>query len=64
MKYLNNHYTPVCNHKGLDICTLKTAVPADGDELGYRIDSEEFKDCIYKFPADAIIAINNFFDKK
>ena len=58
MKYLSDRYVSVYNHKGYDICSLKVAVPADGDELGFVIDSEEFSGLVFNDPLDAIIAID------
>lgn len=58
MKYLNDRYVSVYTYKGLDICTLKVAVPKDGDELGYYIDSEIFNGQSFNGIADAIVAID------
>ena len=57
MKYLDDRYTKIYTHKGFDICTLKTAVPADGDEMGYVIDSDLFAGRVFDDIADAITAI-------
>ncbi len=42
MNFLNNRYAKVFSYKGFDICTLKSACPAEGDRLGYVIDDERF----------------------
>lgn len=59
MKYLSKRYVSVYNHKGLDICTLKVAIPANGDEMGYVIDSENFIGQIFNDIVDAIYAIDD-----
>lgn len=58
MKFLNNRYASVYNYKGFDICTLKVACPAEGDELGFRIDSALFDGRVFNDVANAINAIN------
>lgn len=58
MKFLNNRYASVYNYKGFDICTLKVASPEEGDELGYRIDSDLFDGRLFDDVADAIDAID------
>ena len=58
MKYLSERYASVFNHRGMDICTLKIAVPAAGDEMGYRIDDKAFEGIVFNDIADAIMAIN------
>lgn len=57
MKHLSDRYVRICNHKGYDICTLKAAEPANGDELGYVIDDEKFTGQVFNSTADAIAAI-------
>jgi len=57
MKYLSDRYVSVYNHKDFDICTLKTVVPENGDELGYVIDSEVFEGQVFNDIAAAIEAI-------
>lgn len=59
MHYLSNRYVPVYNHKGIDICVLKIAVPANGDERGYRVDCGSLKDMLFNDIADAVGAIND-----
>lgn len=58
MKYLNGRYVSVFRHKGVDICTLKIAVPAEGDEPGYRIDNAELAGNVYSTIEEALKAIN------
>lgn len=58
MKYLDDRYTKIYTHKGFDICTLKTAVPADGDEMGYVIDSDLLAGQVFDEIADAINTID------
>ncbi len=59
MKYLSERYVSVYTHKGFDICTLKVAIPANGDEMGYVIDSENFKGQVFNDIVDAIYAIDD-----
>lgn len=59
MKYLDDRYAKIYDHKGFDICTLKTAVPEDGDEMGYVIDSDLFEGRVFDDISDAINAIDN-----
>jgi len=59
MTYLSERYAKVLEHKGIDICTLKSAVPADGDKLGYVIDNEQFKGKVYNLLDEAIKDIDN-----
>ena len=59
MKYLDDRYAKIYTHKGFDICTLKTAVPEDGDEMGYVIDSDLFDGRVFDDISDAINAIDN-----
>ena len=61
MQYLDARYTSVYTHKGFDICTLKTAIPSDGDQLDYFIDSEEFKNQSFIDVASAIAAIDSIW---
>lgn len=58
MKYLSDKYVCVYTYKGFDICTLEVAVPVDGDELGYLIDSTEFIGKVYSNVEDAMFAID------
>ena len=54
MKYLNEKkYKKVCEHNGVDICTLKVAIPANGDELGYVIDDMRFDGQVFAHPENA-----------
>ncbi len=43
MKFLSDRYAAILEHKGIAICVLKVAVPAEGDELGYTVDHELFQ---------------------
>lgn len=52
MKYLSNRYIAVYQHKGQDICTLKKA--ETGDDMAYRIDSEQYAGRSYATIQDAI----------
>lgn len=54
MKYLSNQYVSVFQYKGYSICTLKNAVPEDGDEVGYKIDDVVFAANTYSTVAEAI----------
>ncbi|MBU9728288.1 hypothetical protein [Diplocloster modestus] len=58
MKFLNDRYAKVFNHKGFDICTLKSACPGQGDMLGYVIDDARFVDQTFDLIDDAVKAIN------
>lgn len=58
MKFLSEKYAKISTYHGTDICTLKSACPADGDELGYKIDNEYFGESIYNHPKDAMKAID------
>lgn len=51
---VNEKYVPVYRHRGVDICTLKIACPADGGQLGYLIDHVRFRGREYKLIQDAI----------
>lgn len=64
MKVLNDRYATVMNHRGLNICTLKSACPAAGDNLGYKIDHIFFSGCDYNHPEDAVKAINDAIKNK
>lgn len=59
MKYLNDKYVSVYVHKELAICTLKVASPANGDKMGYVIDSELFSGQVFNDIVDAINAIDS-----
>lgn len=59
MKFLNDRYSSVYNYKGFDICTLKVACPAEGDNLGYVIDSNLFSDRTFSDVESAIVAIDS-----
>ena len=41
-RYLDGRYAAVYRYRGYPICTLKVAVPSEGDSLGYVIDDTEF----------------------
>lgn len=41
-RYLDGRYAEVYRHRGYPICTLKVAVPSEGDSLGYVIDDTKF----------------------
>ena len=58
LKFLDDRYTIVCKYKGYAICTLKVAVPAENDELGYVIDDARFEGLVYGDPEGAMLAIN------
>lgn len=58
MKFLNNRYAKVFSHKGLDICTLKSACPANGDKLGYAIDDAQFAGQDFELLEYAVRAID------
>lgn len=58
MKFLNDKYAKVFSHKGLDICTLKSACPANGDKLGYVIDDERFAGQEFNRLDDAVRAVD------
>ena len=58
MKFLNNRYAKVFSYKGVDICTLKSACPANGDRLGYVIDNEQFAGQDFDLIEDAVKAID------
>lgn len=58
MKYLNNRYAKVFNHKGFDICTLKNACPVNGDRLGYVVDDMRFTNQDFNLIDEAIAAID------
>lgn len=60
MKILNERYVKVTGYKGFDICTLKEAIPSNGDKLSYVIDHENFNDQEYNHPEEAIRAIDNY----
>lgn len=65
MKYLDERYAKVYTQKGIDICSLKSACPAEGDSFGYAIDHSYFKGQEYNHPSDAVKAINKAIkDKK
>lgn len=64
MKYLSNQYVSVFQYKGYSICTLKNAVPEDGDEVGYKIDDVVFAANTYSTVAEAIEEIEKFEDYK
>jgi len=58
MKYLSDKYVSIYSYKGFDICILEVAVPADGDELGYLIDSKQFRGKVFNDVESAIAAID------
>lgn len=58
LKFLDDRYAVVCIYKGYAICTLKVAVPAEHDELGYVIDDARFEGLVYGDPEGAMMAIN------
>jgi hypothetical protein len=58
MKFLSDRYAKVFTHKGFDVCTLKLAVPSDGDHLGYVIDDKSFGCQLFDLAQDAIDAID------
>lgn len=58
MEYLSDRYVSVYSHKGFNICSLKVADPANGDEMGFVVDSELFAGQVFNHPEDAIAAIN------
>lgn len=57
MKMLSDRYVRVYKYKGFDICSLKVAVPINGDEMGYVINSVKFSGQIFSNISDAIGAI-------
>lgn len=57
-KFLSNRYVSVYNHKGFDICSLKAAIPENGDALGYVIDSANFSGQTFNSISEAICAID------
>lgn len=58
MKFLSDRYVSVYNHRGFDICTLKVAAPANGDQMGYVIDNAEFSGQVFDDISEAISAID------
>ncbi|GEM_PF-1689248 len=58
MRFLNDRYHAILEHKGGAICALKEAIPAEGDELGYVIDLETFDGKVYDHPDDAVQAVD------
>lgn len=58
MRFLNERYEKVLNHKGFDICTLKEAIPSNGDSLGYVVDHAFFAGYDFNHPEDAMKAID------
>lgn len=58
MKFLNERYAKVFSHKGFDICTLRSAVPENGDDLGYVIDDERFAGRSFEMVEDSVNAID------
>lgn len=40
---IDDRHISVYRHRGIDICTLKEAYPANGDSLGYVIDHNFYK---------------------
>lgn len=63
MNYLSNRYQEIVNHKGIAICALKEAVPANGDELGYVLDHEWFEGKVYDHPGEAAKAVDQFLSR-
>lgn len=61
MKFLNNRYAKVISYKGFDICTLKSACPAEGDSLKYVVDDERFDGQCFDLIDDSVKAIDNLF---
>lgn len=61
MGYLSDRYVKVYTYRNIAICLLKVAVPSEGDELGFRIDDERFKDIVFDNPDDAVKAIDSLF---
>ena len=61
MKFLSDRYAAILEHKGIAICVLKVAVPAEGDELGYTVDHELFQSKVFNHPGDAVNVIDLFF---
>lgn len=55
---LDDTYSVVFRYCGYAICTLKAAVPSEGDELGYRINDEKFKDMVFPSIGSAMAEIN------
>lgn len=58
LRFLDNRYAVVYKYRGYAICTLKVAVPAEGDELGYVIDDAKFEGLVFGDPEGAIRAIS------
>lgn len=58
MIFLSERYSKISTYQRMDICTLKSACPADGDELVYKIDNEYFGESIYNHPEEAMKAID------
>lgn len=58
LRFLDNRYAVVYKYRGYAICTLKVAVPAEGDELGYVIDDAKFEGQVFGEPVGAILAIS------
>lgn len=57
-KYLSERYAEVYRHRGYAICTLKVAIPSEGDELGYVIDDARFAGTTFELLEEAIAAID------
>jgi len=57
---MDKRYVVLINLRGINICTLKAAVPSEGDRLGYVIDHPHFKERHYSHVHCAIDAINAF----
>lgn len=60
MRYLDERYAKVLTYDEFDICTLKVAIPSQGDSLGYVVDHEAFGNEVFNHPEDAIKAIDNY----
>lgn len=58
-RYLDERYVEVYRHRGYPICTLKVAVPSEGDSLGYVIDDTKFCDMEFTGIEAAMEAIDH-----
>ncbi len=58
-RYLDGRYAAAYRHRGYPICTLKVAVPSEGDSLGYVIDDTEFCGMEFASIEEAMEAIDH-----
>lgn len=57
-RYLNERYAEVYRHRGYPVCTLKVAVPSEGDSLGYVINDTKFCGTEFSHIEEAMEAID------